>query len=73
MLKLREAHLQALSFHQEDDDLEVCHHAEIKEEKETKEDASQNIFLIFSEWTKVQFKHKASDALLHGHWCHLCK
>ena len=73
MLKLKEAHLQALSFCQENDDLEVCHHAEIKEEKETKEDASRDIFFVVSEWTKVWFKHKADDALLCGCWCHLCK
>ena len=73
MLKLREAHLQALSFCQEDDDLEARHHAEIEEEKKTKEDASWDIFLVFSEWTKIWFKHKAGNALLHGCWCHLCK
>ncbi|KAG5634863.1 hypothetical protein H0H81_000474 [Sphagnurus paluster] len=57
---------------EEDDDLEARHRAEIEDEKETKDDASRDIFLIFSPWTQVRFKQNNTSALLRGRWCHLC-
>ena len=66
MIKFTHIHIQ-------DDDLEARHHAEIEEQKETKDDASRNIFLIFSPWTTVRFRQKGAVKVLRGRWCHLCR
>ena len=65
MIKFTHIHIQ-------DDDLEAWHRAEIEEQKETKNDASRDIFLIFSPWMTIRFKQKGTVKVLCGRWCHLC-